>query len=625
MSLPATSRPHDLPQVLVVTPWYPTAEHPYAGSFVRESVRAISAYYEDILVIHVENVPEDDQRGPRWSDTPEGRVLWIPAPMDPMTSRGGMILAQRQALVAHALPYLQHAETVHAHVGGPTGAALAPLLPESTRLVVTEHATYLKKVLDDPLGRELYQAMVRRADVLTAVSSATAWLIESAFPGERDQITVIANPVPLDLLPAKREVRAAMSRWLYVGNLVEHKGVRRLLRSFAAWVAATRDPQAGLTLVGDGPLRADLVELASELGVADQLDVRGRVDPDHMGEVYLEHDVLVHLSHIETFGLTCVEAAAVGLPVLVTECGAPQDTLVVHASLGLADFVPIGDEHATEPVLEGLSRLQRSVDADNLHLSRQHLLRTYGAETVGALLHAVLDGRPLPSRPVHEGLRLLAVAMSGKQARAAEAALGGFAAFGGGGIYLTSVPVRSALPPSVRVVDISGVERHTLLSRLERLMVLHAPAATLRSLGRAASGLASVAPGPGQRAEYLITRARGTHRRLAHAFRHRGPYDFVWRNVGPWYAARQLEIAGTFQALDLANVDCAILPDEFMTPLIVRALRVNPELDVRTRWTRRAIARIYAERVLTTAPEDGSDDAGPTTIPSGISDDNIRS
>jgi hypothetical protein len=111
----------------------------------------------------------------------------------------------------------------------------------------------------------------------------------------------------------------------------------------------------------------------------------------------------------------------------------------------------------------------------------------------------------------------------------------------------------------------------------------------------------------GRRATALVTRAQDKHRRVAHAIRYQGPYDFIWRNVGPWYAARKLELAGTFHALDLEDVDCAILPDEFMTPLVVRALRVNPDLDVRTRWTRRAIARIYADKVLMTGTEAPSD------------------
>ena len=40
-----------------------------------------------------------------------------------------------------------------------------------------------------------------------------------------------------------------------------------------------------------------------------------------------EHDLLVHPSRWESFGMTVVEAVAAGMPVLVTRCGGPEETL----------------------------------------------------------------------------------------------------------------------------------------------------------------------------------------------------------------------------------------------------------------------------------------------------------
>lgn len=601
---PRTQRPDDVPQLLVVTPWYPTPDNAYAGAFVRESVRSLRPYYDDVLIIHVEHVQPDDTREPRWSRTDEGRVLWIPLPMDPMTSRGQMMLDQRRVLTEHALAYLEHAPLVHAHVGAPTGAALAPLVSPDARLVITEHATYLPKVFRDPLGRELYEAAVRRADVVTAVSKQTAWLLQVTFPDLVDHVTVVANPVPLQNLPLKSDLTSALSRWLYVGNLYEHKGVRRLVRSFAQWVVYTRDEHARLTIVGDGPLREELEALAADLDVADRVDFRGRVEPDRIGEVYVEHDVLVHLSLVETFGLTCVEAAACGLPVVVVDSGAPTDTLVVHHALGLAQFVPQPPADAredVEPVMEALARLQRSINPDNVRMSRHHLQRVFGADTIGTLLHDALSGQPQTAPKVHEGMRVLAIALNRQQARSAEAALVNFAHFGGGGIYLTAVRPRTLLPPSVQVVDISGIEATMLASRLERLLVLRAPGTALRALGKAARAVSSVLPSVGGPASEAVAGLQSRHREAARHFRYEGLYADVWRNVGPWYTARQLEAAGTLQALDLSQVDCVVLSDEYVTPIAVRALRLNDDLDVRSRWPRPTIARMYAERVLSRA------------------------
>lgn len=596
--------PRTTSDLLVLTPWYPNPEMPYAGSFVRETVRALGPHFRTITVVHVENRPPDDDREPFWTETTEGRVLWIGVPMDPMTSRHGMILRQREEITKHAKDLVEKATIIHCHAGAPTGAAVAPLVPDTTRFVLTEHATYVSKVLRDEAARKEYEFAYRRADVFTNVGTAAAHLVESAFPGARDQVVIVPNPVPLATLPVKTDLTAAMSKWLFVGNLFPHKGVVRLVRSFARWVECCADPDAHLTLVGSGVLEDRLRELAAELGVADRITFAGSVDPADIGQVYVQHDVLVHLSTYETFGLTCVEAAACGLPVVVTQCGGPQDTLALHSALGLCSFVPQGDDEDIDSVVEAVSALQRTIDPDNIHLSRQHLQRSYSPEAVGKAFHAHLTGhRPPGSVMGHDGMRVLAVAINGKQARNAEAALRHFADFGGSGVYLAGRTPKSTLPESIRVVDISGIEEGNLATRLERAIVLELPAKALRGVGKAIRAVEARSPGSTRGGPRKLRGVQRRHQQLARNIRH-GPYDYLWRNVGPWYVARRLESSGTLAALDMTSFDCFVMPDDFAIPFAYRALQLNPDLDVRRRWTRTAIARVYAEQVLLPAQQE---------------------
>src|SRR5438067_2251634 len=73
-----------------------------------------------------------------------------------------------------------------------------------------------------------------------------------------------------------------------------------------------------LTVVGDGPMRDAVIERAAALGVAEKVTVRPGVPPEQVPEIYASHDVLVHLSSFETFGMTVVEAVGSGLPTIVT-------------------------------------------------------------------------------------------------------------------------------------------------------------------------------------------------------------------------------------------------------------------------------------------------------------------
>lgn len=632
-------------ELLVVTPWYPNASAPYSGGFVLQTVRALAPHFPGITVLHVENVPPDDVRPPRWSRTPEGPVLWIGVPMDPTTSRAEMMRLQGEALRAHALTLIRSATVVHCHVGAPTGAGLADLLAPTTRLVLTEHASYLPAVLGRADSREGYRRALERAEVVTAVGPGTAATIEAAFPGSLGRrVRIVPNPVPLHGFPLRPALPTGVSRWLSIGNLVPGKGLPRLLRCFAAWLEREPDPAARLTLVGQGVLRAELEELAERLGIADRLRLPGPVAPDEVAALHHEHDVLVHLSERETFGLVCVEAAASGLPVLATTSGGPQLTLSVPVALGLAQLVPVGDRDETADVVAAMSRLRSGLalaTQGDVIASRVHLERCFGAPQIGRVLSAALQpgaaqpallpapapvppiARPRtspestesvsatktteptgsvsasetttePTRPV----RMLGLAVLATHARPTEKSWQQVALQGGGGVYLTTQPVSADLPPGIEVIDVSAIERRALISRFERAVVLRVPGTMLRLLARLAAVLDLLTRPLGARRPRVAPRVAGLqarHRAMAKRFRW-GRYAAFWRLVGPWYVTRRLERDGVLDRLPLEDFDGLIGCDNDVLPLAVRLVRRRPELTITRRCTPESIARSYAAR-----------------------------
>ena len=100
-----------------------------------------------------------------------------------------------------------------------------------------------------------------------------------------------------------------------VAALRAEKNVGRLVRAFAALPV----PDARLVIVGDGPERAKLEALASELGVAGRTRFTGRLaDPAPM---YREFDVFALSSDTEQQPLSLLEAMATGCAVVATGVG----------------------------------------------------------------------------------------------------------------------------------------------------------------------------------------------------------------------------------------------------------------------------------------------------------------
>jgi glycosyltransferase involved in cell wall biosynthesis len=527
-------------RLVVVTPWYPTEENPYHGVFVRDTVAALATTGERPLVIHLQNLPPEDCTDPVHTRGAIADVLRIPVAVPPHSSRQDMARAQRDALREHAGAELASARAIHAHVGIPAGWAAAQAVDATKRLVVTEHATYVKKELRTHEGAQMYGEMLARVTALLTVSEMEARRIRAAFPSLGERVTTLGNPVRGAGLTLRPQVPHLLDRWLYVGNLIERKGVVRLVRAFAAWRTRHPDRDTHLTLVGSGELEAELRALANELSVADAVSFPGPCAPDELNRVLHDADVLVHLSSFETFGLTVVEAALTGLPVLVTACGGPEETLREAASAGIARFVPVEDDPAS--VVDGLVHLESTIPAADVSTVRDSLLARYGESSYGAQLKEILDGAPA-ARPIGElAPQILAISLSPKAHRRMQSLVPLCLHAGIGLTVVTNLPGEAAaIDTRVRVIDLSRAVVRSPLHWPELVILRKLPRAILLGVQRAV-GLGAGLPGaPGRISRHFRRRVGALlhrHTKVADAVHRRILHPYLYSYVDPWITSR---------------------------------------------------------------------------------------
>lgn len=101
---------------------------------------------------------------------------------------------------------------------------------------------------------------------------------------------------------------------LNLGRLGTEKNLTEVIELFS--VARSQNSKLTLLIVGDGPARKELEETAERLGVREHVIFTGMVPPEEVHAYYQLGDVFVSASTSETQGLTYVEAAANGLPLL---------------------------------------------------------------------------------------------------------------------------------------------------------------------------------------------------------------------------------------------------------------------------------------------------------------------
>jgi glycosyltransferase involved in cell wall biosynthesis len=187
---------------------------------------------------------------------------------------------------------------------------------------------------------------VKRAVLRFVVPQAAGWLVPGSLGrdhalhyGARSDhvvrfpltIDVHSTTARADALRERRdELRKRLSMpeqavvVLHVGRLVPQKAVDVLIRAVAA--ARARAPQLHLVVVGRGPEEAALRALAAEVELP--VTFAGFLAENDLQSAYAAADIFALLSHRETWGVAVTEAAACGLPlVLSRNVGAAADLL----------------------------------------------------------------------------------------------------------------------------------------------------------------------------------------------------------------------------------------------------------------------------------------------------------
>lgn len=391
-------------RVAIVTPWYPTVTRPFHGSFVRgfaDTVHHELKFGVDVLHLDAWGLPagrpaqarvlRDLERlvgDPlRFPDGDEPRVRHVPAPVRPSQEFGPIADEQRRYLarVLHGrrLPH----DVVHAHVGLGGGWPALEACKPGGRFFVTEHATFLERLFTDAEALRHYGEVIARCTAFLCVSALLRDQVVGRFPQHADRVFVIPNPIDFDRLPPLVEEQRVPRRWLYAGSLTKRKGVRRLLEAFAT--ALDRYPDLTLTMVGDGPEHDALTERVAELQLSDVVSLPGPVPSNRMAETYAQHDLLVHLSAYETFGMTLVEAVATGIPVLATRSGGPDETIApIEEAVGRLVAV---DASPTE-VADAYGSLREGLHDLRVREGREELRAQYGTAAIAKMLARLYEG-----------------------------------------------------------------------------------------------------------------------------------------------------------------------------------------------------------------------------------------
>lgn len=246
-----------------------------------------------------------------------------------------------------------------------TFGLIAKLL--KARVIIHIHSHSTERYLNHSILQLIPKAMLFLADEVFALTPWWKERLQKVAPNKT--ITVVPNPISnalSDRLDGHKDtVKGAESvvKIVAMSRLVSGKGFEKVIQALPQL-----EGNYHLFIAGEGPIRAELLALASQLGVASRVHFTGWLAAEEKFDLLSDADVFCLPSRNDSFGMVFIEAMACHLPVVALNFGGVADVVKHHRSgILLEDDNP-------QTIVEGIQ----------LALANKNELATGGAQHVKA-------------------------------------------------------------------------------------------------------------------------------------------------------------------------------------------------------------------------------------------------
>ncbi len=301
-------------RVLLVTPRYPPA------------LGGIERHVEKLAVglnargVHVDVATTGTDR------VTEGIGAGGPVVRRFATLRNDEVFFLSPTLALWLLRFAGHYDLVHVHSYHTPVALLGAIAARVRRVpfVVTPHYhgtghTKARRLLHRPY-RRAGRWMVRSAALVVCNSEAERTLVTRDFGADLRTKVVLPGIDEVALLQTEPPSTAPGRVVLAGGRLEPYKQVDQVVRAMAHLPADFR-----LVVFGEGPDGQRIRATAAQCGVSARVEITGRIPDDSLRDAFASASVFVSLSRKEAFGLTVLEAAAAGTPVICSDIPAYRE------------------------------------------------------------------------------------------------------------------------------------------------------------------------------------------------------------------------------------------------------------------------------------------------------------
>ena len=330
-------------KILILTSTFPRWENDTDPPFVYELSRRLTQTY-DVYVL------APHARGALDAELFHGihvkRFRYAPKSLEKLAYDGGITTNIRknpfklllvapfllsQLLSAYGIVRKNNICLLHAHWIIPQGfvaVVLKTLLQRPIKLLCTAHGADVYAHQSKSMI-QIKRWILNKCDRITTVSSSMHESIKSLGVNTKIDTLPMGTDLRNEFVPSPD--RRNLEQFVFVGRLVEKKGVVYLLRAFSKF--ADSHPNHRLLIVGEGPEKKHLENMSAELGISKAVCFLGGIQHNKLPQIYQSSALAIFPFIIteegdqEGFGLVLVEALGCECAVITTDQPTTRDVV----------------------------------------------------------------------------------------------------------------------------------------------------------------------------------------------------------------------------------------------------------------------------------------------------------
>lgn len=380
--------------ILFLTSWYPNKSASNVGIFIRKHAKALSNFAGVFVVCHVFNKNQEELFNVETVtiDNLEEIIVYSKQSTIPFFCTVINLFIFLYSLflgIRRAYILASRFDIAVVNVAYRSGIA-ALLLKYFSKLkyVIIEHSSLY--TLNDLrfrlsyLERRILRAIFYNAEYVMPVSDFLGLNIKRHFQ-KVDNFVKIANVV--DLNPAEANKlnlgQPDNVKFIVVSGLSsKEKNIDGLITAFK--MVLLKNNNLELHIVGDGSLRYDLESLSAQY-LNKNIYFHGAIGNEIIADYYYSCDSFVLASNIETFSVVAAEALCMGLPVIVTKCGGPEEFI----NLSNGKLVEKNNDFELSNAILEIANNLKCYDRDKIS---EDNLRKFSPDKIGKEIFDVLKG-----------------------------------------------------------------------------------------------------------------------------------------------------------------------------------------------------------------------------------------